>query len=235
MPKKVKKTAKKTKAVKPAPRAKTEADGIRTHLVGTDGKAKGTIALPKELFGATVNKSLLAQSVRVYLANQRSGNAQTKTRGEVEGSTRKIYRQKGTGRARHGAIRAPIFVGGGIVFGPRKREYSLRMPEKMQRRALAAALTSQYHDGNIVVVDGIEALPPKTKQFAAMREAVGAGSWALLVLGSGNATQMIRGARNLAELEIIPARNLHPYIVLRARKLILMKDAIKVLKETFVK
>ena len=103
---------------------------VSVNVVGIDGKISGKIALPGEIFGEKVNKALLAQAVRVYLANQRQGNASTKTRGEVEGSTRKIYRQKGTGRARHGSVRAPIFVKGGIVFGPKPRDFSLDMPKK---------------------------------------------------------------------------------------------------------
>src|SRR5207248_616028 len=98
-------------------------------------KASGKVSLPKEIFAETVNKKLLAQAVRVYLANKRQGNASTKTRGEVEGSTRKIYRQKGTGNARHGSIRAPIFVKGGIVHGPRPRDFSLGLSKKMRRKA----------------------------------------------------------------------------------------------------
>src|SRR3990170_6251019 len=136
---------------------------LNVPVVGVDGKTKSKIQLPKELFGAKVNKALLAQAVRVYLANQRTGNAATKTRGEVEGSTRKIYRQKGTGRARHGAIRAPIFVGGGIVFGPRPHDFHLDFPKKMKRRALGSALTSKLGSGDVIVVSGLSDLEPKTK------------------------------------------------------------------------
>ncbi len=107
----------KTTATKTS-KVKTANSDLSVSVIGVDGKAAGKLTLP-QAFSATVNKQLLAQAVRVYLANQREGSAHTKTRGEVEGSTRKVYRQKGTGRARHGAVRAPIFVGGGITFGPR--------------------------------------------------------------------------------------------------------------------
>src|SRR3972149_4980450 len=120
----VKKTVKAVKAVKATVTEEVDsAKGIRTSVVGLDGKSAGSITLPQALNNAKINRQLMAQAVRVYLANQRVGNASTKTRGEVEGSTRKIYKQKGTGRARHGAIRAPIFVGGGVVFGPQPPEY----------------------------------------------------------------------------------------------------------------
>ena len=99
-------------------------DGLNVQVFSTDGSEKGTMVLPKEVFGEKINKQLMSQFVRVYLANQRQGGANTKTRGEVEGSSRKIYKQKGTGRARHGSIRAHIFVGGGVVFGPVTHDFS---------------------------------------------------------------------------------------------------------------
>src|SRR3989344_6029979 len=113
------------------------------------GAKSGTLALPKEVFGTKVNNSLMAQAVRVYLANQRQGNATTKTRGEVQGSSKKIYRQKGTGRARHGSLRAPIFVKGGIVFGPKPRDFSLDLPKKMKRKALFSSLSAKAADSEV--------------------------------------------------------------------------------------
>ncbi|MEK7118974.1 MAG: 50S ribosomal protein L4, partial [Patescibacteria group bacterium] len=211
---------------------KKPAAGLSISVIGVDGKAKGTMTLPKELFSAKVNAKLLATAVRVYRANQRKGNASTKTRGEVEGSTKKIYRQKGTGRARHGGIRAPIFVGGGIAFGPRPRDYSLSLPKKMRRIALASALTRQYMEGNIMVVDGLEDLEPKTKRFAdafcAMQMNDG------LVVTGGNIGNVLRGARNLAGIDMLPATDLHTYAVLAHKKVMLMKNAVHVLQETFV-
>lgn len=207
---------------------------VTVAVVNTQGQKVGKATLPGELFGAKVNKQLLAQAVRVYLANQREGSANTKTRGEVEGSTRKIYRQKGTGRARHGAIRAPIFVGGGIVFGPKPRNYRLSFPKKMKRLALASALTSQFRQGNVIVVDGLETLEPKTKVMASALGLIGVTKGSLLVL-SRNADRVIQGVRNLDTIDMLPAQNLHPYTVLSHRKLIFMKDAVPILKETFVR
>src|SRR6266404_5428662 len=122
---------------------------VSVAVVGIDGKVSGKVSLPGEMFGEKVNKALLAQAVRVYLANQRQGNASTKTRGEVDGSTAKIYRQKGTGRARHGSKRAPIFVKGGIVFGPKPRDFSLSLPQKMKRKALFSALSAKVKDKEV--------------------------------------------------------------------------------------
>ena len=208
--------------------------GLQVTVVGVDGKAKGKMQLPTELFGAKVNKQLLAQSVRVYLANQRAGAASTKTRGEVEGSTRKIYKQKGTGRARHGAIRAPIFVGGGIVFGPKPRDYSLSFPKKMKRAALASALTAQLVDGKVTVVDGLESLPPKTKAMAKTLNTVAINKPLLLVIGK-DAPAVVRGTRNIDGVDVLSAQNLYPYAILTHAQIVFMKQAIPILKETFVK
>src|SRR3989338_5152877 len=137
------------------PRKKLD-KGLVAKVFDTKGALKKTIDLPKEIFGVQENNILLAQAVRVYLANQRQGTVSTKTRGEVAGSTRKIYRQKGTGRARHGSIRAPIFVHGGLVFGPKPRDYSMKFPKKMRKAALASALSSKVNDAQVKVVDGLE-------------------------------------------------------------------------------
>lgn len=214
-----------------APKVKPVA-GLHISVLGIDGKVKGTMALPKELFGAAVSPSLLATAVRVYRANQRKGHASTKTRGEVEGSTKKIYRQKGTGRARHGGIRAPIFVGGGIAFGPKPRDYSLSLPKKMRRIALASALTRQYKEGNLMVVDGLETLEPKTKRFADAFHAMHMEDG--LVVTGGAIGHVIRGARNVANIDLLPATDLHTYAVLAHKKIMVMKNAVRILHETFV-
>lgn len=203
-------------------------------VMGTDGKVSGKMTLPKELFAVVVNQQLLAQSVRVHLANQRSGQASTKTRGEVEGSTRKIYKQKGTGKARHGGIRAPVFVGGGIAFGPKPQDHSLIMPQKMRRLALASALTSMFASGNILFVDGLSDLPPKTKDMAKSLRVLGIVGRALLITPD-NTQQVIRAARNIASLDIIGARSIYPYALLSHPRIVMMKEAVHVLSQTFIK
>ncbi|MBI3956206.1 50S ribosomal protein L4 [Candidatus Gottesmanbacteria bacterium] len=196
-------------------------------VLGTDGKPTGKLALPAALFAAKINKPLMAQAVRVYLANQREGSASTKTRGQVEGSTRKIYRQKGTGRARHGGIRAPIFVGGGIVFGPKPRDYHLDLPKKMKRAALASALTSQREAGNVVVVDGLAGLSAKTNVMAqSLRAIVGDMTHRLLLVVNKGSDTVIRSARNIKGVDILPVQNLHTYSVVSHQKLVFMKEAI---------
>jgi len=222
------KKATRAKQGKKKPVVKVET-GIRMSVVGLDGKAAGSITLPKEMFGVKPNSQLMAQAVRVYLANQRGGHASTKTRGEVEGSTRKIYKQKGTGKARHGGIRAPIFVGGGIVFGPRPRDYSLSFPQKMRKIALASALTTQLKNQNVIVVSGLTGVK-KTKEVASMLTAVGA-THKTLVVTPKDAVTVVRASRNIENVDTLPVSDINTYSILMHGKVVFMKEAIGELKK----
>ncbi|MGI8419678.1 MAG: 50S ribosomal protein L4 [Candidatus Levyibacteriota bacterium] len=221
--------------------AKTKASekkypAVNVDVLNLEGKVTSKMALPGELFGETVNKALVAQAVRVYLANQRQGNASTKTRGEVEGSTRKIYRQKGTGRARHGGIRAPIFVKGGIVFGPKPRDFSLSLPQKMKRKALFSALSGKLHDKEITFIDGLAGIKPKTKVFVALLKNLGVEEKKrkLLIVTSADVPSVLRAGNNVTGVNFIPSRQLNTYEVLNAKQLIVMKDAVDEMKEHFL-
>jgi large subunit ribosomal protein L4 len=215
------------KAVKQTAVVHAEVHGLTASVMSVEGKVKGKITLPVEVFGVKVNKQLIALAVRVYLANQREGGASTKTRGEVEGSTRKIYKQKGTGRARHGGIRAPIFVGGGITFGPvLPHSYQRTIPVVMKRKALASALTSQLEAGNIVFIDGLESLEKKTKLMAKALTASCSTDHSLFVVTTG-ATEVVRASRNIGNLDILPATDLNAYTVMAHKHIIFMKEAIK--------
>src|SRR3989338_8227396 len=158
---KVKTATQKSKAMKIA----SKPSKFSVPMVDVTGRRKGSVELPREIFGAKINEKLMAQAVRVYLVNQRQGTASTKTRGEVAGSTRKIYRQKGTGRARHWSITAPIFRGGGIVFGPRVRGFSLKLSKQMKKKALSSALAQKLLDQKVSVVD-LEGVSGKTRELA---------------------------------------------------------------------
>lgn len=213
--------------------------GISIKVFGKDGKETGSVELPSELFDAKVNPKLMAQAVRVYLANQREGSASTKTRGEVRGSTRKIYRQKGTGRARHGAITAPIFVGGGIVFGPKPRDYSLKFPQKMKRAALSSALTVKRANNEVVLVDNISDIEPKTKAFNSILKSLKLSdkkriSKILFVLPN-KIENLEKAARNIEDLTVEKAQNLNTYEVLVNKYILLMKDSVEVLRKNFVR
>ena len=211
---------------------------VSVDVVGVDGKVTGKVSLPGEMFGEKVNKTLIAQAVRVYLANQRQGNASTKTRGEVDGSTAKIYRQKGTGRARHGSKRAPIFVKGGIVFGPKPRDFSLSLPQKMKRKALFSALSAKLKDKEVTVIDGLGTIKPKTKIFAEMLQKLGVVNKKqklLFVTAGKDASLVMRAGRNVQGVSFTPSKQVNTYEVLVANRLIVMKDAIDEMKEHFLK
>lgn len=229
----VKKTVAKPKAE--AKDAVIKAGGLMVEAYSVSGKTTEKISLPKEIFGGKINKTLMAQAVRVYLANQRQGNASTKTRGEVDGSTRKIYRQKGTGRARHGGIRAPIFVGGGIAMGPKPHDFSMSMPKKMRKAALISALSSKFKDGEIKVLSGLDKIEPKTKIMAKLISTISEnkkGKTLLITSGSqkDGLESLFRAARNIKNLDILSANLINTYEVLDNKQIFLMKQAIEVVE-----
>lgn len=213
--------------------------GLTVEVFDIKGKATQKIELPKEIFEAKINPKLMAQAVRVYLANQRVGTASTKTRGEVRGSTRKIYRQKGTGRARHGSLRAPIFVHGGLAHGPKPRDYSLKLSKKMKKAALFSALTSKLKKKEIKVISGLEKIEPKTKL---MLEAIknlnlnDKNKKILLVVPKTknewlNAT---RAARNIKGIAIAEANGLNTFQVLNSRILLVIRESIDSIEKSFL-
>jgi len=211
--------------------------GLTVDVFDTKGKVSGKIELPNEVFGAKINKSLIAQAVRVYLANQRTGSSSTKTRGEVKGSTRKIYRQKGTGRARHGGIRAPIFVGGGIAFGPKPRDFSLKLPQKMRRAALFSALSSKLSENEIKIVEGLEKLAPKTKLMANLLKNIQLNDKKILLVVPSKKesfSNLEKAARNIEGINIIEAQTLNTYEVLDNSEILFAKDALENIKKTFL-
>ena len=205
--------------------------GLNADVFDLKGKVVGKIELPKEVFGAKINKPLIAQAVRIYLINQRQGTSSTKTRGEVEGSTRKIYRQKGTGRARHGGIRAPIFVGGGIAFGPKPRNHEKAFPKKMKRAALYAALSSKLEAGEIKIVNGFANIEPKTKIMAGAIKDLAPGTKRVVVITPSNIVNIQRAAKNLQMLKTLNQSSMNVYEVLNNSMLIFMKEAIEGIKK----
>lgn len=191
------------------------------------GRAVGTMALPKEIFGQKVNKNLLAQAVRVYETNQKGHFGSTKTRGEVRGSTAKIYKQKGTGRARHGAIRAPIFVGGGITFGPKPRKVRLTLPQKMKKAALISALSSKMADKQILGLSGLEKATGKTKEMAKLLDKLAVKNGLIVT----DKKKVYQAVRNIPKLLVLPTNQLNAYEILKHQKLLLTKEALRDLKK----
>lgn len=216
---------------------KTVKSSVKAEVVDTKGKVIETVALPGVIFGAKINAEIMAQAVRVYLANQRQGNASTKTRGEVRGSTRKIYRQKGTGRARHGGVRAPIFVHGGVAHGPKPNDFSLTMPKKMRQVALFSALSAKLKDGEVTFVSGLAALAPKSKEMASVLKQLsldGKKRKVLLVMHE-DLENLSRAARNLSGVHFTRASRLNTYEVLNAKTVMFMKESIAALESHFLK
>lgn len=204
-------------------------------LFDNTGKEKGTVALPEIVFGGKINEHLMAQAVRVYLANQRMGSATTRTRGEVTGSTRKIYRQKGTGRARHGGIRAPIFVGGGIAHGPRLKDYSLDLPTKMKKAAVVSALSKMAKAKNVKVVAGLTELAPKTKNTAKLLASMGLGEHKVLLVMPEHMEKVFRSARNIHKTLVRGVNLLTTYDVLNAGTVVVMQEALVSLEKQYGK
>src|SRR6185437_2713312 len=157
---------------------------------------------------------------------------------EVEGSTAKIYRQKGTGRARHGSKRAPIFVKGGLVFGPKPRDFGLALPQKMKRKALFCALSAKVTDKEVTVIDGLGSITSKTKAFVEMLNKTGIASKKqklLFVTGGKDVSPIIRAGRNVLGVSFLSSRQINTYEVLAAGRVVMMKDAIDEMKQHFLK
>lgn len=243
-----KKVDSKEKVQKPKTKVKVVAkmtqkkdSGLKTDVYDMKGKVVDSVSLSKEIFGAKINPQLMSQAVRVYLANQRIGTASTKTRGEVHGSSRKIYRQKGTGRARHGSIRAPIFVHGGIVFGPKPRDYSLKLPSKMKKAALFSALSAKLKDGEIKVIDGLDTIEAKTKQMVQVLKNLALDSKnnnILLIIpppSQKGVENVVKAVRNIKGVAFSQASQLNAYEVLRSKAVVFLKDSILTIRDVFLK
>ncbi|MBM3209073.1 50S ribosomal protein L4 [Candidatus Shapirobacteria bacterium] len=195
-------------------------------------KKKERIAMPEAVFGVKAKPSLLAQAARVYLANQKLARPKTKTRAEVAGSGRKIWREKGTGRARHGDQYAPIFVGGGIAHGPRGFLKRSVMPQKMRKQALYGALSDKLSEGKILVVDGLEKIGPKTKDLAQFLKSLSLRDKKMLLVPSKKIAALVLAGRNLPEVKIAYFNTLNCYQVLNSQRIIFSKEAILGLKKS---
>ncbi|TSC64730.1 MAG: large subunit ribosomal protein L4 [Microgenomates group bacterium Gr01-1014_93] len=201
------------------------------------GRAAGTMALPKEIFGVDVNKVLLSQAMRVYMTNQTGHFGSTKGRGEVRASGAKIYKQKGTGRARHGAISAPIFVGGGIAFGPKIRKTRLDLPKKMKKAALLSALSSKMGEKEILGVTGLEKATGKTKEMVKLlgqlikkKQETSDKLVSALIITENKQENMVRAVRNIPKVDILPVNQINAYEILKHKFIFLTKGTVEKLK-----
>ena len=196
------------------------------------GERNGDVDLPEAIFAERPNMPVMHQAYLRQLANGRQGTASTKTRANVSGGGAKPYRQKGTGRARHGSIREPSMKGGGTVFGPKPRDYSQRMPRQMRRLALRSALSQKAIDGQVRVIESFVFDEPKTRQAADLMEAIGVDSTTLVVLPAPNYV-VSRSFENLAGAKLVLARNLNLRDLFSHTYLLLSKDCIELLEENF--
>ncbi|WP_029233646.1 50S ribosomal protein L4 [Butyrivibrio sp. VCB2006] len=197
-----------------------------------EGKEVGKIDLNDAIFGVEVNEHLVHMAVLQQLADKRQGTQKAKTRSEVSGGGRKPWRQKGTGHARQGSIRAPQWKGGGVVFAPVPRDYSFKMNKKEKRAALKSALTDKVQNNSIVVVDELKFDEIKTKRFAEVMNNLKATRKALVVLAD-NDQNVVLSARNLAEANTTLTNTLNVYDIVNARTLVLTKDAVAKIEEVY--
>lgn len=199
---------------------------MQLDVVNGAGERVSSIEVDDAVFGLRPNRALLHQAVLAQLANRRMGNANTKTRGEVEGSSVKIRKQKGLGRARQGSIRAPHHRHGGIVFGPRPRDFGHDMPKRMRRQALRCALSAKARDGEIIVLEALSLDGPKTSAVARPLKAVGVTRTALLVTADAD-RNVLMSTRNIEGALHLPADRINTYEILRHRQLVLTVDAVR--------
>ena len=201
-------------------------------VLDMQGKKVGSMELNEEIFAAPINVPAMHLVVRSILANKRQGTQSALTRGMVRGGGRKIYRQKGTGNARHHGNRAPQFRHGGVVFAPQPRDYVIKVPKKVRRLAMKSALTSKYNEGSIIVVNEIALKDAKTKLMAEMLKNLGAEKKALLVLDTKDEA-VIRAGKNIPALKDAYVNTINVYDLLNADKIIVLKGAMQDLQEVY--
>ena len=184
----------------------------------------GEIELSDEVFGAPLNKALIYSAVKCYMANQRAGTSATKTRGDVRGSGKKLWKQKGTGRARIASLRSPLWKGGGNVHGPQPRDWSYSIPKKMRRGAIRSVLSERLREGGLIIVDNFELESHKTKDLSVTLETLGL-SKRTLVVDSHTNDNLVLSSRNLREVTLVAASSVNIYDLLTHEQVALTREA----------
>jgi large subunit ribosomal protein L4 len=210
--------------------ATSESTTLSLPVYNRQGQSTATITVDPADFGGKVSKQLLHDVVIMYQANQRAGTHSTLRRGEVAGSTKKLFRQKGTGNARVGSKRNNKRRGGGTTKGPKPRDYSYRMPKKAVRTATRMAVLSKLQDNEVVIVDDLAFEAPKTKEMAAVLKALNLGETTCLIGTAGLQPKVYKSARNIPGVEILPAAEFNAYSVLRPKRLLLTRAALDELR-----
>lgn len=216
-------------AVKKSEATKKPTGILNAESFSLQGKNIGQEKLPEEIFGQKAKASLISQAVRVYQFNIAINTANTKTRGEVRGGGAKPWRQKGTGRARAGSNRSPLWVGGGITFGPRNKDVSLKLPQKMKHKALIYALSEKAKSGSIKVVSDIEKCEPKTKTITSLIKNMETKGSMLFVVSAKNENLKL-ATRNIQNIKVETAANLNAYEILKFKNIIFSKESLGAIK-----
>lgn len=201
---------------------------MKHSVVSTDGTEVRQIELPDEVFGQRVSEGSIYYAIRNELANSRIGTAKVKTRGEVSGSHKKPWRQKGTGRARAGTMQSPIRVGGGVAFGPRPRDYGYRMPKKAKRLAMKSLLSSKAANGGLVVVEDFEVPDGKTRELAPILERLTEARRSVLIVG-GDEPMIKRAGRNIAFCTVLSFNRLRAHDLFYGERVVVTESAVNAL------
>jgi len=204
---------------------------LSARFFSASGEPGEAMELPHDPFDGFVHDAALHQVIKAYLANQRQGNASTKTRGEVQGSTRKVWRQKGTGRARQGSIRAPHWKGGGVAFGPRPRDYHQDVPKKVKLLARRSAFNTRALAEQVTVIGGFESDLAKTRQIHDLLRKMEISERKVLILTDGNKPNLYLSARNLQNVRVMPFREVSAYDIMNANQLLIEAGALQPAEE----
>ena len=194
----------------------------------------GDIELSEDIFGVEINEGLVHQALVMQLASRRLGTHSTKTRADVRGGGKKPWRQKGTGRARAGSRRSPLWRGGGTIFGPHPRSYAFTMPRKQRRLALKCVLTDKLNEGNLIVLDKLDFDEPKTKKFVEFQKTFGVDGCKSLYITAELIENVCRSSNNLQNAKAIAALQLNVFDILNSDKLFLTKDAVAKIEEVYI-
>ncbi len=202
----------------------------KVDVIDLNNTKVGEVELSDAVFGAPINQALLYEAVRNFMANKRRGTAKTKTRHEVAGSGKKLWKQKGTGRARMGSIRSPLWRHGGTTHGPQPRDYSYSLPKKMLKGAMCSALTAKLRDGELAVVKEFAVVDHKSKTMRLILDRLNAKKTVLLV-ENGENKNLTLGSRNLEGVTLLESKDVNPYHLLRAARVVMSETAAKRLSE----
>ncbi len=207
---------------------------VDMNIHSIEGEKIGEIKIKDDLFNAKINKHIVHQIVKRYLAEKRRGTASTKGRSEVQGGGRKPWRQKGTGRARAGTIRSPIWVGGGVIFGPENRDYGYSIPRKMRLVALKSVLSDKVKNNNLIILDKIELKIGKTRDMTHIFNNLNINSDKILIVIDKEDEMIKRAVHNLKNAMVVTANKINTYDIVNYHKMLVTKNALQIIEEVFV-